>query len=421
MKALILTYYWPPAGGPGVQRWLKFVKYLPQFGIEPIIYTVKNPNYPIADHSLEEEIPKGITVLRQPIWEPNSFFGKKPNKKSAGFLDENPSLTGKVIQYIRANCFIPDARRFWIRPSVKYLNKYLKAQPVDVVITTGPPHSLHLIGLQLKETLDLKWIADFRDPWTDIDYFHKLPLTQKSLKKHRAQEHKVLKKADVVTVVGKTMAEAYRKYNENIHVITNGFDDPVDADQKPLDQKFSLVHIGSLNADRNHAVLWQALRELCLEVKTFGQDFELKLIGTITDEAKMDIQKHQLNSQTTFIPYLSHKTVVRHQMTAQVLLVLVNDVPNAKGILTGKIFEYLNAKRPIVAIGPTDGDLAEILAKTNAGSIVGFKDKNQLKKEILSLYNAYKNDGLKSSPKNISKYHRKNLTEKLSTVIKNII
>lgn len=186
MKLLIITYYWPPSGGSGVQRWLKFTKYLREFGVEPVIYTVDNPKYAIEDVSLENEIPKGIETLRTPIFEPNSLlsiFGSKNKKESAGFLNPNPSFFGKIMQYIRANYFIPDARKYWIKPSVKYLKNYLKENSIDAVVTTGPPHSLHLIGLELKKQTSIKWVSDFRDPWTEIDYFHQLPLTDRADRK----------------------------------------------------------------------------------------------------------------------------------------------------------------------------------------------------------------------------------------------
>ena len=226
-KVLIITYYWPPAGGSGVQRWLKFMKYLRDFDIEPIIYTVKNPSYPILDDSLLSEIPEGIEIVKQPIFEPNSLlsiFGSKSKNESAGFLDPNPSFLGKIMQYIRANYFIPDARKYWIKPSVRFLSNYIEKNAVDVVITTGPPHSLQLIGLQLKKQKGVKWISDFRDPWTEIDYFHQLPLTKKATKKHHILEEEVIRKSDMILVVGDTMKKKFLKYSDSIEVITNGFD-----------------------------------------------------------------------------------------------------------------------------------------------------------------------------------------------------
>lgn len=413
-----------PAGGSGIQRWLKFVKYLRNFNIEPIVYTVEDAKYPIVDTTLKKDLPENLTVLRNSIWEPNdllSVFKKKETKTSAGFLDPNPSLIGQVMQYVRANYFIPDARRFWVKPSVNKLKKYLKENTIDVIITTGPPHSLHLIGLKLKKELGLKWVADFRDPWTDIDYFHQLPLTQKSKAIHHQLEQEVLRYANAVLVVGKTMKKNYEKFSNNIHVITNGFDAEESRETNViLDKKFSITHIGLMNDDRNPEVLWKALSELCKEDKEFTEDLEIKLIGKIAKGVKKSLETHQFKNITK-ITYLPHKKAQQQQQTSQVLLLAVNKVPSAKGIITGKIFEYLQAKRPILAVGPEDGDLAEILAKTNSGTIVGFDDVVKMKKEIKLLYNQYKKGILEVNSKNIEQYHRKKLTEKLSIVLKKVV
>jgi len=423
LKVLIITYYWPPAGGSGVQRWLKFVKYLQAFDIEPVVYTVDNPSYAIQDKTLQSDVPDYVTILKQPIKEPNnflSFFSKKNKKTSAGFLDANPSFFGKIAQYIRANYFIPDARKYWIKPSVNYLSDYLENNPVDTIITTGPPHSMHLIGLQLKQKLEIKWIADFRDPWTDIDYFHQLPLTKKAVQEHHQLEKQVVSSADCVLVVGKTMKNNYLKFNKNIEVITNGFDGDLNTAKVILDEKFTLVHVGMLNADRNPKILWKVLSELIVENENFANDFQLKLIGKLAKEVTQSIEKHQLVSVVKNIDYLPHKEVISHQKSAQILLIAVNNVPSAKGIITGKIFEYLQANRPILAIAPIDGDLAEIIQSTNSGTTVGFKDKANLKKSILEFYNAYKNDNLAINSKGVEQYHRKELTAQLAKIIKNV-
>ncbi len=416
MKVLILTYYFPPAGGSGVQRWLKFVKYLPQFGVKPIVYTVKNAKYPILDNSLEKELPKNITILKQPIFEPNNFI-KSNAKKSTGFLQEKPSISAKIMQYIRAHYFIPDARKFWIKPSVKYLSDYLKNNPVDVIITTGPPHSVHLIGLALKKKFNIPWIADFRDPWTNIDYFHKLPLTKKAKKKHFKLEKEVLTNATKIIVVGKTMQEEFLPYNNNTVVIENGYDDFTLNSPTVKDKKFSLLHIGLLNQDRNHIAFWEALQELSEEIPTFKHDLEIKLIGKVCKEAINEIKKNNLTNNLTLTDYIPHIEVVNYQKSAQVLLLFVNNTPNAKGIITGKIFEYLQAKRPILAIAPTNGDLAEIITKTQSGIVVNFNDKQNIKKALISYYRKYQKNTLNICPKNIDKYHRKELTKKLTEVV----
>ncbi|CAL2077015.1 glycosyltransferase, family GT4 [Tenacibaculum sp. 190524A02b] len=422
MKVLIITYYWVPSGGSGVQRWLKFVKYLRDFGIEPIIFTVENPSYPIIDTSLIKDIPENLKVIKSKIWDPNSILSKIKKEKpstSAGFLDANPSLIGKVLQYIRANYFIPDARKFWIRPAVKTLEKYIVNNHVDLIITTGPPHTTHLIGLQLKKKLGLKWIADFRDPWTEIDYFHQLPLTKSSLKKHYKLEKEVLKSADCTIVVGKTMKESYKNNAKRVEVLTNGYDKESENKSFSLDSKFSITHIGLMNADRNPIILWEVLAEIASENKSFANDLEIKLIGKVAEEVIVDLEKFKFENINR-INYVPHDEVLKYQKSSQVLLLAVNKVPSAKGIITGKIFEYLQARRPILAIGPEDGDLAEILKETNAGFIVGFNNKSQLKEIVVNLYNNYLNKSLEVDSRNIAKYHRKNLTEQLSQILKEI-
>ena len=375
MKVLIITYYWPPAGGSGVQRWLKFVKYFRDFGVEPIVYCPENPSYPIIDKSLIDEIPEGLEVLKQKIFEPNQILNSKKKHQSGGFLQSNPSFLNRCLHFIRANFFIPDARKYWIKPSVKFLENYISKNTIDAIITTGPPHSLHLIGRRLQQRTHIKWIADFRDPWTDIDYFHQLPLTKASLKKHQKLEKEVVSKADTVLLVGKSMKENYLKFSKNIHVITNGFDDFIGEKELNLDSKFSLVHVGLMNADRNPIILWETLKELVLEEQGFQEDLLINLIGTLSDEVSKSLKEFE-EKNIQKIAYLSHNEVRKYQLTSQVLLLCINKVPAAKGIITGKIFEYLQAKRPILAIGPEDGDAAEILKNTNSGVCVGFENKD---------------------------------------------
>jgi len=424
LRVLILTYYWPPSGGPGVQRWLKFVKYLQDFGITPVVYTVENPEYALEDKALEEEIPANIEILKQPIWEPYKLAGvfnkTKKTKTNAGFLNTKQSFVGKVSTYIRANYFIPDARMFWIKPSVQFLEAYLKETPVDVIISSGPPHSLHMIGLKLKEKFNLKWVSDFRDPWTAIDYFHQLPLTKKAKKRHFDLEKKVLEKSDAVVVVGKTMRENYLKFNSNTFVLSNGFDSILEESVAILDTKFSITHIGMLNEDRNPKALWKALKELGAEVEGFFDDLEIQLIGKVDGTVLELLLVSGLEKQLKQIDYVPHSEVQDYQKRSQVLLLAVNKVPSAKGIVTGKIFEYLVAKRPILAIGPEDGDLSQILKETNAGTIVDFENTKKLKEVILNLYLNYKKNELNVYSKNIAQYHRKEITKQLALLLKKL-
>ncbi|WP_037321412.1 glycosyltransferase family 4 protein [Salegentibacter sp. Hel_I_6] len=427
-KVLIITYYWPPAGGPGVQRWLKFVKYLRDFGIEPIVFIPENPNYPMLDNSLESEIPEGIIILKKPIFEPYQlagFFAKNQTKTiSKGIIaaEKNQSFLQKSLLFIRGNLFIPDARRFWINPSVKFLKTYLEEEGIKKIITTGPPHSLHLIGLKLKKELDLKWIADFRDPWTQIGYHKKLKLTKSSEQKHKDLEREVLNSADqIITTSFATKAEFAVKTNKPISVITNGFDaEENEAKTNELDNKFSISHIGSLLSERNPEHLWKAIAELTKENISFAEDLELKLAGTVSEEVINSIKLAGLGEKLQLLGYVSHKEAITLQQESRLLLLIEINSEETRGIIPGKLFEYLRAKRPILAIGPKKWDVQKILEETGAGEYFQYSEKDKLKSLILSHYEKYKNGDANIVKGDIQQYHRKNLTRKLASLIKNV-
>jgi hypothetical protein len=426
-KVLIIAYYWPPAGGAGVQRWLKFVKYLRDFGWEPIVYTAENGEVPVLDNTLQKDVPAGVTVLKQPILEPYSlykkFVGQKKDEKiNAGFLSEskkNPALE-KISVFIRGNLFIPDARMLWINPSIRFLTDYLKENPVDAIVSTGPPHSMHLIAMGLKKALNLPWLADFRDPWTNIDYYDQLMLTSWANRKHRKLEKQVIDTCDGLLVISEGMRKEFLGLGaKNPIVLTNGYDAEDFNTSFIPSGKFTLSHIGSMNKDRNSPMLWDVLEELCNEEQAFKADFLLQLVG------KNDVEVSQrLGSSTipvSFVAYLPHQEVVKYTAQSELLLLPLNNTPNARDILTGKLFEYLAAARPILCIGPTDGDCAKILAETGNGTTIDFKDKPGLKKAIWNFYLAYKANQLKVEGRGVSRYSRKSLTESLAKNLTSII
>lgn len=430
-KALIITYYWPPSGGAGVQRWLKFVKYLRQFQWEPIVYCPEGPEYPEIDTSLSKDIPEGLEVLRYPIWEPyeiyKRFIGRgKDEKISAGFLAEEKrvSLTEKISIWVRGNLFIPDARKFWIAPSVKYLSSYLATHPVDVIISTGPPHSCHLIARQLKKKFNIPWVADFRDPWTNIDFYQDLMLSRAADRKHHRLEKAVLMEADAVIAISPGLAEEFQQiYPREIMMITNGYDedDMLNTAAVEPDKKFSLVHIGSLVPARNPHILWTVLEKMITEDPGFKADLEIKLVGKVDYTVRESLEKAGLTPYFNKVDYIPHDQVAMLMRQSMVLLLLVNQTPNAKGILTGKFFEYLGARRPILAIGPANGDLAAILKETEAGFISDFDDIENLERNLRQMYQQYKSGTLKINSFNTSIYSRKSLTGKLADVMNRVI
>ena len=370
-RVLIITYYWPPNGGAGVQRWLKMAKYLPQHGWQPVVYTPENPEIITPDEALAKEVPNEAEIIKRPITEPYAFYkrltGRKADEKvHLGFLNEGKKKSRRedLAVWLRGNVFIPDARVWWVDPSVKFLTTYLQAHPVDAIVSTGPPHSMHLIALGLKKRLPaLRWIADWRDPWTNIDFYHQLKLTAWADRKHHRQEREVVTRADVNVAVGWTMAEELKALgSRRTEVITNGYDpDDVPEPPEPVDEKYSLVHVGNLTATRDIPQLWPVLAELCRTSTEFARRFELRFVGPVDHVALASIDRAGLSDRVTRLGSVDHARAMREMQRARVLLLSVNDTANAKGVLTSKVFEYLAVGRPILAFGPQDGDVARVL------------------------------------------------------------
>lgn len=428
-KVLIITYYWPPAGGPGVQRWLKFTKYLPEFGIEPIVFTPENPSYPILDKSLLDEIYSDLKVIKTKIWEPYQI-AEKLNPKSkdykAGHFErlKNQSFLTKISVFIRGNFFIPDARKYWVEPSFRFLRKYLKENEIETIITTGPPHSLHLIGLKLKqENPKLKWLADFRDPWTQISYHSELKLTGFAKKSHETMERKAVQTADVVIATSFTDAENYEKLGaKRVEVITNGFEESDFRSRgskiEVRSSKFKITYSGGLELARNPENLWEVLEELKSENPKFTKDLELEFVGNLSREVENSIEKHNLIDNLIKVGYVSHLESIEKIINSK-LLVLTN-FPNekSKGIIPGKLFEYLATGNPILAIGPSGGDVERILNETQAGKYFVHGEKDAVKEFIWEIYKNWKEGNHKSKVSDYSQFSRKSLTEKLTRIIK---
>lgn len=423
-KVLIITYYWPPAGGPGVQRWLKFVKYLPEFTIDPVVFIPENPTYPIKDEQLQNEVSSDLEIIKFPINEPYKFakmFSKdKTQQMSAGLITNHKKQTflEKILLWVRGNVFIPDARIGWVNPSINYLKSYIETHPIDTIITTGPPHSVHLIGLGLKKMLPIRWIADFRDPWTSIGYHKELKLSAKAAEQHKLLEKRVLTQADEIIVTSPTTKKEFEQItNQPIQVITNGYDVEY-VEKQPLDNKFSLAHIGSLLSERNPRVLWKALRELVKEDEQFAKDFELKLVGKVSSDVIDAIEEFKLTPYLNNMGYVSHQEALIQQRTSQVLLLIEIDSYLTKGIIPGKLYEYMAAERPILGIGPEEADFANILKSTNAGVFCQYDEKDIIKEHLLNYYRLFKENNLKVYAMGLQYYSRKKLTEKLAEIIK---
>ncbi len=415
---LIISYYWPPSGGPGVQRWLKFVKYLPEFNIEPILFIPKNANYPLLDKSLSDDVNKDLKVIQFPITEISGFLPKFKflNSVRSGNISKphNQSLLQKIIFFIRGNLFIPDMKIFWKSSSVNFLSDYLPKNNIDTIITTGPPHSVHLIGLELKRKLNINWISDFRDPWVKLNYlnrFHLLPFSRKS---HISLRNKVLINSNAVIVTSERLKDLFSNITSNIYKITNGFDYIIKENN--LDNKFSISHIGSLYPERNPKFLWDSIEELF--EGSFKKDLQINFIGNTSEKIKKELSRRKFHNHVRFYDYVDYNRALELMCSSQALLMIeVNDEESSYAI-PGKLFDYLNSKRPIISIGPNISEVSEILNNTNSGKFFNYHDKRNLKLYINQLYKSYKNGtNIISDKSKIDMFKRINLTKKLSEVI----
>ena len=421
-KVLIISYYWPPAGGPGVQRWMKFVKYLPEYNIKPILYIPENPNYPIYDYSLNDEVSENLEIIKNPITEISNIIS---NSKSLNLIRSgnipNPkeqSLFQRLLFFIRGNLFIPDMKILWKNKSIDFIENYLSKTKIDVVITTGPPHSLHLIGYELKKRLNIKWISDFRDPWVNLNYLNRFHLLPSVKRRHKKLRDKVLINSNSVIVTSEKLKKLYKEIAPNIFKITNGYD--YEYSTVNIDSKFSISHIGSLYPERNPKYLWDIIDEICINNEEFRSNLQINFIGNTSEKIIKYLSNKTFKSCVKFFDYVDYKRAIEFMCSSQILLMVeVNDNDSSYAI-PGKLFDYLNSKRPIIAIGPDKSEVDQILYDTNAGKFFNYNESINLKLHIENLYNQYEMGSISYDAKNISIYRRKNLTEELSKIINKV-
>ncbi len=328
------------------------------------------------------------------------------------------SFTEKIMLWVRGNLFIPDARKFWVKPSVRFLSDFIEKNDIQTIITTSPPHSIHLIGYHLKNKFPkLKWITDFRDPWTSIGYHKDLRLTKWADKRHKFWEKEILQSSDlVITTSFKTQEDFSQLTSKPIHVITNGYDIQNQVKAKVSDM-FLVSHIGSLLSDRNPKALWKVFADLTRENSEFAQDFRLCFAGKISSDIEEDIASLGLSDYVINKGYISHNEAIELQQTSQILLLIEINSRETAGIIPGKLFEYMISERPILAIGPENWDAAHIIEKTNTGKFFMYADEIQIKQTIMEWYAFYKNKSLKTNPIGLLPYSRKKLTEKLAQLL----
>lgn len=435
-RVLVITYYWPPTGGSGVQRWVKFARYLPSEGWQPVIYTPENPEQLAVDHSLEKEIPEEAEIIKTHITEPYELYKKFLRRSGHGkeAVEVNPvnaqnkSLAQKVAMWVRGNFFRPDPRCMWIRPSVKYLKKYLEEHPVDLIVSTGPPQSMHLIGRRLAKETGLPWIADFRDPWTKIFYFKHLSMTRATERWHHKMEKKVLDDATVVVAVSPLVQKEFQEVTKTpVELITNGFDESdypeTNASESAggPDKDFTVTHTGLFAADGNPTVLWDVLAEKCAEDSDFRKHLKIKLIGKTDIQIIRSIEDSGLKENLIDLGYQPHEVAVDEQRKASLLILPLRKEPEYKAVLPGKLFEYIASRRPVLGIGQPDGAMAMIMDSTKTGTVLDWNDREAVGRFIDLCWCDHCKGTLTVEGTDISQFTRRNLTRRMAELFDRIV
>lgn len=423
-KVLVIAYYWPPSGGSGVQRWVKMCKYLPQNGWLPVVYTPLNPALTAVDDTLAADVPAEVEVIRRRIIEPGQFSRKTTNAQVTPINGQKKTLKQRIAMWIRGNLFIPDPRVLWVLPSVRFLCRYLREHHVDAIVSTGPPHSMHLIAKMVARRTGLPWVADFRDPWTRMFYFKHLSLTPRAESLHVKMELSVLDGATRVVAVSPLVQLDFQQATETpVELITNGFDaqDFPDMPRSSFSSEhFTLLHAGLFAADGNPTVLWEALGEMVASDSDFARDFRLVLCGKTDSAVISALCEAGLGDNFTDLGYVDHKSVVQRMKGAAALMLPLRKEPEYRATLPGKLFEYLAARRPVIGVGQKDGAMAAILSSTGAGQCFDWDEKQAMKTWIAACYQAWKKGELGDNQADLSAYSREGLAASYARLLNEI-
>jgi len=433
-KVLIITYHWPPAGGPGVQRVLKFARYLPRFGWEPLILTVARGEYPARDETLLRQIPAEMRIFKTRSLEPFSLYkrvtglSEDESIPTAVLAESQGDWKKKAAHWVRLNLFIPDAKIGWLPFALSAGKSIIDQYQPAIIFSSSPPPVVHLIAKRLKNKYRLKWVADFRDPWTDIHYYE----DQKRLKATELIDHKlefsVLRTADAVSCISRLDIEldfSHKISQAKFFNIPNGFDEADFTGLEPVrapEGIFNFIHLGAVGRERVPHLLIKSIRRLADEKSITPADFVLTFIGKVVPALADACEAHQVESFIRYIPYLPHREALEQAAGADALLLLITQSKMNLRILPGKTFEYMRLKKPILALGPSDGEVARILRNTKSGDVIEYQDEEAIYRHLYQLINEAKQNK-NAGPSNtsgIERYSRENLTGELAALFNSL-
>jgi glycosyltransferase involved in cell wall biosynthesis len=436
-KVLIIAYYFPPSGGAGVQRTLKFIKYLPPLGWEPVVLTVRDADYPAYDDSLLAELPPDLQIYRTFIPEPYQLYRKLTGRQMNEAVDiatlsrdskQRKKFSERLAEWIRATFFIPDARVGWLPFAVAAGLKIIKKEHINVIYSSAPPYTCHLIGYWLKKFTGRPWVADFRDSWIGWLSSAKRPALPDRI--DRYLERAVLKSADHILTVSKGIAQDLGSRNPDLvderwQWLPNGYDgaDFEGITTPPSNNKFVITYTGSLYGHRNPYYLLQAVAELMTELADLKKNLKLTFVGRIGGFIEEMLHEPRFEGMIKIVPYVPHQQSIQYLLASDILLLIIDDAPANKGILTGKLFEYLGARKPILALAP-EGDAADLIREVKAGIVVHPSNINQIKQALKNYYARWKNNSLNNEQlgkEKIRAFDRRELTRRLGEVLDNLV
>ncbi len=424
-RVLIISYYWPPAGGISVLRSLKFAKYLHRMGWEVVVYAPENADYPIIDEGNAEDIPPNIEIIKGKIIEPFALFKKVSGRKTKDSSnpvyqrDRKSSLIDRISIWIRANFFIPDARALWIKPSVKKLSTYLQVNPVDVLLTDGPPHTNTVIAARLSKKFNIPWLADFQDPWTQVDYYKMMKISGVADWIHRRMEQTVFQTAKRTTIVSPSWKKDLERIGaKNVSVVYWGYDedDFKSIQPEPNPDVFTIIHAGTVGFDRLPGTFITQIDRLSKE--NAAQNIEVHFYGPVDFELKEQVVKLGLDDVVLFKGNINRHMMLKKLMESNVQLLLLNKADNAMGRLPGKLYEYLRVKKPILGLGLPGSDASSILQNTQTGKVVNYEDAEGI---YHFLSQALQKNKQPFTPVNIEQFSSENQIGKISDLLKEII
>ncbi len=430
-KVLIVSYYFPPSGGPGVQRVLKFVKYLPEFGWQPVVLTVQDGDYPARDESLLAEIPQHTIVYRTKIFEPYRLYRKLTGKPPNAPVDvENIPQGGRqggsamesLAEFVRSTFFIPDARIGWYPYAIPEGLKIIKEQKIDAIYSSSPPYTTSVIARKLHRATGVPWVAGFRDPWTGFLSTPDRWFLPRAIDEHL--ERAVFNDANAVEAAWRgilidIIAKDPNVDQKKLFHLPNGFDrDDYPVLDAQANERFTVTYTGSMYGKRNPRTFLRAVEGLVDHGKVDPEKITLRFIGRFGSEVREMLQGSSLRDSIEVVSYLPHSKSVEALLRSDALLLIVDEAAGSNEIVPGKVFEYIGAQRPIIALAP-DGAIAALMRETRSGLVAPNQDIPAIQAAFIECYDnfLYHKRKFEQDREAVKRYDRREITRQLAALL----